>query len=310
MLYLKKIFTIILLSLLGIAQAQVITVTTAIGEGGSSTNIMRYLFSQMPNTTLIFNRKPGADGVIAANYYKLNGENNTFMLCGLASTFVLSDVLYKSNKTYTRQDFEMVISLGRAVSMVVAAPNSKSSTILDIQKRIVAGENISLGSMSGIVKAWTTELAENLGSKQVTLVPYKSASQLGTDVAGGHVEFAILNGSTATMLHKNDRIKIIAVVSNNRLHDLPDIPTVAETLKGFGSYIDSTIALMVPADTPKSVIAHYNLQLSAIMSTPEAKAIWTQNQIYFNNSDLSIPLINKRLENMIANKERLERIFK
>ena len=264
----------------------------------------------MPNTTLIFNRKPGADGVIAANYYKQNGENNTFMLCGLASTFVLSDVLYKSNKTYTRQDFEMVISLGRAVSMVVAAPNSKSSTISDIQKRIAAGENISLGSMSGIVKAWTTELAENLGSKQVTVVPYKSAGQLGTDIAGGHVEFAILNGSTATMLHKNDRIKIIAIVNNNRLYDLPDIPTVAETFKGFGSYIDSTIALMVPADTPKSVISQYNLQLSAIMSTPEAKAIWTQNQIYFNNSDLSIPLINKRLDNMMANKERLERIFK
>jgi tripartite-type tricarboxylate transporter receptor subunit TctC len=306
----KKIFIILFTLLMGTAQAEVITVTTAIGEGGSSTNIMRYLFSQMPNTTLIFNRKPGADGVIAANYYKQNGENNTFMLCGLASTFILSDVLYKSNKTYTRQDFEMVISLGRAVSMVVAAPNSKSSTISDIQKRIAAGENISLGSMSGIVKAWTTELAENLGSKQVTVVPYKSAGQLGTDIAGGHVEFAILNGSTATMLHKNDRIKIIAIVNNNRLHDLPDIPTVAETFKGFGSHIDSTIALMVPADTPKSVISQYNLQLSAIMSTPEAKAIWTQNQIYFNNSDLSIPLINKRLDNMMANKERLERIFK
>ena len=291
----KKIFTILFALLMGMAQAELITVTTAIGEGGSSTNIMRYLFSQMPNTTLIFNRKPGADGVIAANYYKQNGENNTFMLCGLASTFVLSDVLYKSNKTYSRQDFEMVISLGRAVSMVVAAPNSKSSTISDIQKRIAAGENISLGSMSGIVKAWTTELAENLGSKQVTVVPYKSAGQLGTDIAGGHVEFAILNGSTATMLHKSDRIKIIAIVNNNRLHDLPDIPTVAETFKGFGSYIDSTIALMVPADTPKSVIAQYNLQLSTIMSTPEAKAIWTQNQIYFNNSET----IEDSIENTI-----------
>jgi hypothetical protein len=67
---------------------------------------------------------------------------------------------------------------------------------------------------------------------------------------------------------------------------------------------------MVPAGTPKLVIAQYNLQLSIIMSTPEAKEIWAQNQIYFNNSDLSITAINKRLDNMMANKERLERIFK
>jgi hypothetical protein len=36
----KKIFTILFTLLIGIAQAEVITVTTAIGEGGSSTNIM------------------------------------------------------------------------------------------------------------------------------------------------------------------------------------------------------------------------------------------------------------------------------
>ena len=289
--------------------ANTITVTTAIGEGGSSTNIMRHLFSKIPDTTLIFDRKPGADGLVAANYYKNSGGNNSFILAGLASTFIISDILYKPIKKYNREDFKPVISLGRAVSMVVASNNSNSSTMEDIKKRSLDGEHLFVGHMSGIVRAWASELSDNLDNN-VTLIPYKSAGQLGNDVAAGHVEFAILNGSTATNLQRNGLIKIIAIINNDRLSSLPDVPTVAETFNNFGSSIDSTIALLMPSNTNQKTIEHWNSVFKQIMKTPEAQEVWAKNEIYFNESDLEIPLINKRLDNMIKNRSRIEKVFK
>ncbi len=84
-------------------------------------------------------------------------------------------------------------------------------------------------------------------------IPYKGGGQTINDLAGGHIPSAFLSLSAAKPLHDAGKIRIIGVAESKRYSELPNIPTIAETLPGFE--MQSFVALVVPAGTPPDVIA-------------------------------------------------------
>ena len=69
---------------------------------------------------------------------------------------------------------------------------------------------------------------------------------------------------------KSGKLKALAVTTAQRSQVLPDVPTVAETLKGF--QVDTWWGLVAPAATPKDVIAKLNQAFVAALNSPEAKS--------------------------------------
>jgi tripartite-type tricarboxylate transporter receptor subunit TctC len=83
-------------------------------------------------------------------------------------------------------------------------------------------------------------------------VPYKGGAQAITDLVGGQVD-VMFNGMVATYPQvKAGKIKLIAVSSLTRNPQMPDTPTVAESLPGF--LTGSFQGLLAPAGTPKAVV--------------------------------------------------------
>ena len=100
-------------------------------------------------------------------------------------------------------------------------------------------------------------------------VPYKGGAQAMTDLIGGQVDVT-LNGMVATYPHvKSGKVKLIALSSSKRNAQVPDTPTVAETLPGF--LTGSWQGLLAPAGTPKAVIDKINAEVIRIAALPDVR---------------------------------------
>ena len=90
-----------------------------------------------------------------------------------------------------------------------------------------------------------------------------------TDLGGGQVDVTF-NGMVATYPHvKSGKLKLLAVSSAKRNAQVPDTPTVAETLPGF--LTGSWQGLLAPAGTPKPVVDKLHAEVQSIVALPDIK---------------------------------------
>lgn len=101
-------------------------------------------------------------------------------------------------------------------------------------------------------------------------VPYTRgpASAIG-DVASGRVSIIVEGYSGMIGSVKAGQVKLIAVASQQRLPEFPDVPTVAETIPGFSA--SGWLALVAPLGTPNSVITKVGVDLTKVLNEPEVR---------------------------------------
>jgi tripartite-type tricarboxylate transporter receptor subunit TctC len=83
------------------------------------------------------------------------------------------------------------------------------------------------------------------------------------------VDFNFDNLATAAPNIRAGKLKALAVTTLKRSPSLPDVPPVADTLKGFA--IDTWWGLVAPAGTPRDVVARLNHAFVAALQSPEAR---------------------------------------
>src|SRR5262249_54693459 len=103
-------------------------------------------------------------------------------------------------------------------------------------------------------------------------VPYRGTGPALNDLIGGQVDCMITELATAYKLHTGGKARILAVATERRLDDLPDIPTVIEAgVPGFLS--DTWNAISAPPKTPAAIIAKLNRAVNAEPDVP-ISGIW------------------------------------
>jgi tripartite-type tricarboxylate transporter receptor subunit TctC len=98
-------------------------------------------------------------------------------------------------------------------------------------------------------------------------IPYNGANPAQLALLSGQVDFNIDNLASAAPNIRSGKLKAIAVTTLQRAPALPEVPPIAETLKGFA--IDTWWGLVAPAATPKDVIAKLNQAFVAALKAPE-----------------------------------------
>ena len=101
-------------------------------------------------------------------------------------------------------------------------------------------------------------------------IPYNGGSPAQLALLSGQVDFNFDNLATAAPNIRSGKLKALAVTTLARSPALPDVPTVADTLKGFA--IDTWWGLVAPAATPRDVVARLNQAFVAALKAPETQA--------------------------------------
>jgi tripartite-type tricarboxylate transporter receptor subunit TctC len=100
-------------------------------------------------------------------------------------------------------------------------------------------------------------------------IPYNGGNPAQLALLSGQVDFNFDNLATAAPNIRSGKLKALAVTTLKRSPNLPEVPPVADTLKGFS--IDTWWGLVAPAGTPRDAIQRLNQAFVAALNSPEAK---------------------------------------
>ena len=95
-------------------------------------------------------------------------------------------------------------------------------------------------------------MLRSMGKIDFVDVPYKGLPQAITDVLGGAISFTFADLANALAQRKGGKLRGLAVTSEKRSPLAPDVPAIAEELKGYE--LIAWFALMAPAGTPKEIV--------------------------------------------------------
>jgi tripartite-type tricarboxylate transporter receptor subunit TctC len=113
------------------------------------------------------------------------------------------------------------------------------------------------------------ELLQTLAQVKFQAVHYKGAAPALNDVLAGHIQMMFLSAGSARPQWKGGKVKFIAVGAKQRLPELPEIPTVAETVPGYEAV--SWFGLFGPAAIPPDVVAKINAEVRSLFADPDFK---------------------------------------
>jgi len=100
-------------------------------------------------------------------------------------------------------------------------------------------------------------------------IPYNGGNPAQLALLSGQVDFNFDNLATAAPNIKAGKLKALAVTTAQRSSALPDIPAMAETLKGFE--VDTWWGLVAPANTPPAVVSRLHQAFATALAAPETK---------------------------------------
>jgi tripartite-type tricarboxylate transporter receptor subunit TctC len=113
-------------------------------------------------------------------------------------------------------------------------------------------------------------LFEQRAGLRLTHVPYQGATQAQTAIAGGQVDLGFMSALSAMPLMQAGKLRPLAVTSEQRLAQLPGVPTMAEA--GFPAFeVSSWQGLLAPAATPPAIVAKLQREIARILALPEVR---------------------------------------
>jgi tripartite-type tricarboxylate transporter receptor subunit TctC len=113
-------------------------------------------------------------------------------------------------------------------------------------------------------------LFEQRAGIRLTHVPYNGAAQAQTAIAGGQVDLGFMSALSAMPLMQSGKLRALAVTSDQRLAQLPHVPTMAEA--GFAAFeVSSWQGLLAPAATPPAIVSKLQREIARILALPEVR---------------------------------------
>lgn len=216
----KKILFLVLLTLSFQVTANDLVLLSPFPTGGPTDRILRVVSQQLKNKNInnVIEYKPGAGGVIAANYLART-QSNILMLPGLslftASHFKNAEVQYNIGN-----DFKLVHFVGIEPTVLVV---KKTSNIeyTDILTKPLTAATPGLGTTSHIA---TLILKDK--NKGTVVVPFKGENELISNILGGHVTWGIISQYGATQYIETGMLKPILTWTPERA--ISGVPTARE----------------------------------------------------------------------------------
>ena len=249
-----------------------VTIVNAFGVGGPIDAYCRPLaqkLSEWWGQSVLVESRPGASGIIAAQYVKKSLPDGHTLLV-IANTHATNETLNPNRNYELLKDFIPITELFASEHGMFVSNKLNVKTVqelIDLAKQ-KPGKLTFASSGPGSTYHLATELFMIKAGIKMLHVPYKASTQARTDVMGGQVDmFFDLTGSLAEQA-KAGQVKLLATTGAKRSPIMPDLPTAEEA--GVPGYeVEAWGILMAPAGTPDDVVQKIYDSVARFMKSPE-----------------------------------------
>jgi tripartite-type tricarboxylate transporter receptor subunit TctC len=238
---------------------------------GGSTDILARIFGDWLGKRLgqqfIVENRPGAGNNLATEaVVKAPPDGYTIILVNPANAINAS--LYKNLNFNFLRDIDPVAGFIRVPNVMEVHPSVPANTVAEFIAYVkVNPDKVNIASSgNGTSIHLSGELFKMMTGTKMTHVPYKGSAPMLTDLLGGQVQVTFDNLPSSINHIKAGKLRALAVTTAKRSEELPDVPTVAETVPGFEA--SAFFGFGVPKGTPKEIVDLLNKEINLALKDP------------------------------------------
>jgi tripartite-type tricarboxylate transporter receptor subunit TctC len=249
-----------------------ITLIVPFAPGGPADVLGRIIgqkLSEEFGQQVVIDNRSGANTIVGAQAVARAKPDGYTLLLAIDGTLVMNPFLYSKLPYDPFKDFEPITLVAAVPSAITAAITTPVTTIKDI----VDLEKAKPGTLQIGVSTPTSQVAIGLlnmrAGIKLTMIPYRGGTTQITSMLAGDIPIGHESVNVSLPLHREKKIKIIALTGQKRLELAPEIPTISETFPGFDMGIWQSV--VVPAGTPKEIVTRLHAAINKILDMPDVR---------------------------------------
>jgi len=253
--------------------------------GGVTDVVGRALGQELSKTwgqEVIIENKGGAAHIIGAEAVASAAPDGYTLLVGESGTFTVNPTLYPKDKLPfdTEKDFIPITGLVRINQALLAdksLPVANAAELIALAKQKPG--QLTYGT-AGIGSAlhMNMELFDSMAGVKLVAVHYRGATPALNDLIGGSINTMTVSVASALPSYQAGQIKILGIGSVARLPQVPNIPTVAESVPGYRA--TAWFGLFGTAGTPPDIVMKIDTEVRRIFSDPAFRARFLDPQMF------------------------------
>jgi tripartite-type tricarboxylate transporter receptor subunit TctC len=229
------------------------------------------LSSQLGQSVIIENQ-PGAGGRTGAKAVAQAAPDGYTLQLGGTNPNAIAQSLFRHLSFEPIKDFAAVAPIAIDSNALVVNPVVPARTLQALIQYAKANPGkLTSGSTAGIVPHITLELFRVRTGTNIVFIPYKGAAPAVSDLLAGQIQIGMTSKAVLLPLIREGRLRALAVTSEVRWPELPEVPTMRESgFDGIPPYL--WFGLLAPARTPMAVIEKLNRAVNEGMKSPQVRA--------------------------------------
>ena len=252
--------------------ARQITLVVPFAPGGPADFLGRLIGQKMGEDLgqqVVIDNRPGANTIIGAQAVAKALPDGYTLLMAIDGTLVMNPFLYSKLAYDPFKDF-VPVSL---VALVPSAVVGNVSIPVNSIRELVEKEKAKPGTFQIGVSTPTSQvnvgLLNMMAGTNFTMVPYRGGTTQITGILAGDIPLGMESINVSLPLWRDNKLKILGLVSAQRLSLAPEIPTIAETFPGYDLGIWQSI--VAPAGTPREVVTKLHGSIKKVLAMPEVR---------------------------------------
>lgn len=243
--------------------------------GGGTDALARVVgqkLSAMWGLSVLIDNKPGAAGVIAADFVsKQPGDGNTLLMAHINSHALAPAMGLKLNYS-VEKDFVPISMVGITPNLLICNADQPAKTVKDLVALCKAnpGKYSFASAGGGSAQHFALEMFKLQAQIFALHVPYRGSGPALIDLIGGQVNYCFETMTSATPHVKSGKAIALAQTRLKRAKGHPSVPTMAES--GFPGF-EATVwyGLMGPGKMPMAMAQRMNEDVNKVLAMPDVQ---------------------------------------
>jgi tripartite-type tricarboxylate transporter receptor subunit TctC len=241
---------------------------------GSATDIVARLLAQglseRMKGTFVVEDRPGANGAIAADYVAKAAPDGYTIMMATTSSHSQTPLMMKGVTYDSIRDFTPIAGIGGVPFVIVVHPSLPVKNVRELIAFAKARPGqLTYGTPSGTATICMETLKLKTGI-DLAQVAYKSSPQAVTELIAGQITSICSDFATAATHIASGKVRALAMTTDKRSTELPDVPTLKESVGDFVE-IRSWQGLVGPRGVPREIVDALSREALAVIAVPDFK---------------------------------------